>query len=95
MRQPTLYHKTLTSADTEYSQELPANTTSVEVRLQDSTAFRLAWVTGKVATPTAPYLTVPAGHKYTRDGMDGGYTYTVYLATDGTSKTAEIETWKD
>lgn len=93
MKEPTLYHVTVTNADTEYSQALPTNATAADVRLQDGTAFRLAWVTGKVATPTAPYLTVPAGHKYSRVGMSTRRAYTIYIAAPAGTKTAEIEVW--
>lgn len=94
MREPTIYNVALTSADTEYSQALPAGTTRFEVRLRDSATFRLAFVTGKVATPTEPYLTIPADGKYGEIGLDARRSYTLYLASPVGSKTAEISCWK-
>lgn len=89
---PTVYHVTLTDADFEYSQALPSGTKKVAIHLQDNTAFRLAFETGKVATPTAPYISYPAGCEYFVEGvlLTGA---TVYLAAPAASKTAEIEVW--
>lgn len=61
---PVDYLVPMASPDTEYSCALaPGGTEAVrEIRfnLADLAAFRYAWVTGKVAAPTAPYITVPA-----------------------------------
>jgi hypothetical protein len=93
----TLYHVTLTSADTEYSQALPAACRHVSVRIMDGAdtdTFRLAWVTGKVATPTAPYLKFSQAEEYvtpsTNINIASG---TIYIASSAASKTAIIEAW--
>jgi len=87
---PTLYNETMTDANTEYSQALPAGTKKVFVQCRDGTAFRLAFVTGKVATPTEPYLTIPANASY--ELADVHLTgVTLYFACDSAAKVIEIE----
>lgn len=89
---PTVYNLTLTSADTEYSQALPANTKEVRFRCRTIYDVRYAWVTGKVATPTAPYLTLPAGSDYYSDN-DNLAAQTLYLASSQAGVIIEIECW--
>lgn len=89
---PTLYNVTITNADTEYSQALPANTKRFAVHLRDYTAFRAAFVTGKVAGPAAPFLTVVAGAELYEDKLDVTG-LTLYIAAPAGTKVAEIEVW--
>ena len=49
----TPYHVTVTDADTEYELELPEDTKYLRVVTVDASAFRLAFVTGKVAAASA------------------------------------------
>ena len=90
---PTFINVTLTSADTEYSQLLPTGTVKVSVQLRSNdAAFRIAYVTGKVATPTEPYYTIQSGNEYYEDQMDlTGLT--IYLACGSAGKIAEIIAW--
>ena len=88
----TKYALALTAADTEYSQALPANTKKFSIHLRDYATFRLAYETGKVATPTDPYETIPAGSEKYEDGLNLS-ALTVYLASPAASKIAEIEAW--
>ena len=89
---PTKYAVALTSADTEYSQALPANTKKFRIHLRDYATFRLAYVTGKVAASTDPFETIPAGSEKYEDGLNLS-ALTVYLASPAAGKTAEIEAW--
>jgi len=89
---PAKYAVALTSADTEYSQALPANTKKFRIHLRDYATFRLAYVTGKVATPTDPYEAIPAGSEKYEDGLNLA-ALTIYLASPVASKTAEVEAW--
>ena len=88
---PTLYNVTMTNADTEYSQALPANTKKFLIHTQDGTAFRIAFVTGKVATPTAPYFTVLANDAYYEDGIKASIT--LYFGCASAGKIVEIIAW--
>jgi len=90
---PTVYNVIMTLADTEYSQLLPDNTKIVEFRCQDTGfATRFAYVTGKVAAPTAPYRTLGAGESKTLDGLDLT-SKTLYFACGDAGKVMEIECW--
>ena len=65
---PAIYNVTMTLADTEYSQAL-GSAKKFTVHTRDGTAFRVAFATGKVATPTEPYLTIPANGAYAEDNI--------------------------
>jgi len=90
---PTIYNVTLTSANTEYSQALPANTREFRFICRTLYDVRFAWVTGKVATPTAPYLTLTAGVDYHSDN-DNLASQTLYLASSTVGVVVEIECWQ-
>lgn len=89
---PTLYNVTLTLADTEYSQALPANCKVLGFQCRTSFNVRLAFVTGKVAAPTAPYLTLKADSTYFMDTCDLA-SGTLYLASSEAGVVVEIEAW--
>lgn len=91
--QPTVYNITLTLADTEYSQLLPSSTREVRFRCRTLADVRYAFATGKVATPTAPYLTLPSGMEYSSDMSDLTGT-TIYFASSSAGVVVELETWK-
>jgi len=88
---PVIYNVTMTIANTEYSQALPANSKKFLIHCQDGTAFRLAYVTGKVAIPTAPYLSVKASSSYNEDHIKA--TPTIYVACAQAAKVVEIVSW--
>lgn len=90
---PTVYNVTLTVADTEYSQALSADTREYRFRCRTLFDVRFAFETGKVAIPTAPYLTLPGGSDYWSDNDKLAAT-TLYFATDEAGVVLEIETWK-
>jgi len=93
---PTLYHVALTNADTQYSQALPDKCKHFNVYIVDGISdnnFRLAYATGKVATPTAPYLKYPQNVVYESPENIKVTRLTVYIASSVGSKTAIIEAW--
>jgi len=87
---PTVYNVTLTNANTEYSQLLPDNTKQVFFKCRTLYDVRYAWVTGKVATPTAPYRICSAGMSISIDHLDFD-TKTLYLASAQAGVIIEIE----
>ena len=90
---PILYTKTCASANTEYSQALPAGTKKFMVKCRDTTSIiRLAFVTGKVATPTDPYLTIQAGASYWEDFVKLA-AVTLYVASPTAGAIVEIVDW--
>ena len=88
----TVYNLTLTNVDTEYSQSLTANTREFRFRCRSLFDVRYSFVTGKVAAPTAPYLTLPAGSDYWSDNLNLAST-TLYLASSQAGVIVEIEEW--
>ena len=89
---PAIYNVSMVSADTEYSQALPANTKRFSVQCLTDFDVRFAFETGKVATPTAPYALIRAGMNYFEDRVNLAST-TVYVACPSAGKVAEIIAW--
>ena len=91
---PTIYNVTLTSADTEYSQAMPTNCRRFEWQCRTENTTRYAFVTGKVATPTAPYMTLKAGD-YEDSGPinQAASPSTLYLASSTAGVVVEIVAW--
>lgn len=92
---PTIYNVTCTDADTEYSQALPEGCKAFAISLQagtDGEYLRFAFVTGKVATPTAPYYQMTATQEYPEYGLvlSGK---TIYFASSEAAKVAQIMAW--
>jgi len=89
---PNEYTVTLTSADTEYSQALPAGTKALEFWARESVDIRFAFTSGKVATPTEPYFTLKAGTTYYKENINlTGKT--LYLASSVAGSHVEIIAW--
>lgn len=89
---PHIYNVTLTLANTEYNQALPAGTKKYTIQERGGATFRLAFETGKVATPTEPYMTVATSQTHWEDHIDlTGVT--VYLADPTGGKIIEIIAW--
>lgn len=89
---PAAYNVTLTNADIEYSQALPANTKGFEFQCRTAYDVRYAFATGKVAGATAPYLTLKAGSEYYKENVKLAST-TLYLASAQAGVVVEITAW--
>lgn len=92
---PAIYNVAMTSADTEYYQALPAGCKAFSISVQGGAAadiFRVAYVAGKVATPTVPYLIFPGDVEYYEDNLNLT-SQTLYLACDSAGKVAQIVAW--
>lgn len=90
---PNNYSVDMASADTEYSQALPVGTKIVNFHLRDYATFRYAWVTGKVAGPTAPFWNVIANEMIERRGLylSGE---TLYFGESVGTKVMQIEAYQ-
>ena len=86
---PYLYNVTCTVQDTEYSQTLPAGTKKFNIISRDGTPFRLAYETGYVAGPTAPYRTCLIKNEDNLNCQD----LTLYVASAVAGNVIEIEAW--
>ena len=90
---PVIYNVTCTAANMEYSQALPASTKKFMISFRDvAHAGRLAFVTGKVATPVEPYETLWAGSPY-EDTMIEATSLTLFFASLTAGAVAEIVAW--
>ena len=90
-RTPGIYNVTMTNANTEYSQALTNCKKFIILMRENDTAFRIAFVTGKVATSTVPYFTVPEGSSYNEDNIN--FTGTIYFACASAGKNIQIIAW--
>ena len=91
---PTVYNVTLTNANTEYSQAMVANCRRFEFHTRTDVVIRFAFVTGKVAVPTVPWMTLKSGVAYD-SGMisQGAAPSTIYLASATAGTIVEIISW--
>lgn len=89
---PTIYNVTMTASGTEYSQTLKDNTKKFLLHTRDGNAFRIAFVTGKVATPTAPYFTIATDEDYYEDHIQTAE-LTLYFGCATSGKIIEIIEW--
>ena len=88
------YNVTLTSADTQYSQALPANCRGFEFQCRTDVAIRWSKTTGKVAGPTAPYKTLKAGDYYWSPPLNQGASPdTLYFASASADVIIELTAW--
>lgn len=89
----TEYNIDLTSANTEYSQALSANTRAIEFTNRASNDLRFAFTTGKVAGPTAEYFTLRAGQYYYKENLNLS-SKTIYFASANAGDDVELLTWE-
>lgn len=61
---PEVQNKTLTDANTEYEIDISLGTKFLTFQCRTSFDVRFAFIIGKVATPTAPYMTLKSGMSY-------------------------------
>ncbi len=90
---PVIYNVTMTNADTEYSQALPAGTKRFSAQIIEvDQPFRLAYVTGKVATPTSPWYTNQKAKEYYEDTLLLA-AETLYFACSDAGNIVQIIAW--
>jgi len=90
----TDYNVTLTLANTEYSQALPANCRGFEFQCRTDVAIRWSKTTGKVAGPAAPYKTLKAGDYYWSPPLNqGAAPDTLYFAAAVGGLVIELTAW--
>ena len=90
-----IVNATLTTANTEYTIMLPAGTKRFRLTIRDGVSankYRLAYETGKVATPAAPYLSFTQDKEYYVDALDLSVS-TIYVASTLASAVAQVEAW--
>ncbi len=86
---------TLTDANFEYSAALPGGCQHFSFQCRTAFDIRFAFVTGKVATPTAPYLTLKSGGSFSSPeklSLAAGFE-TIYFASAQAGVVVEIIPW--
>jgi hypothetical protein len=86
---PTVYNKTMTAANTEYSQALPANVKKFLIKCRTQYAIK-ACFTAEASGTT--YVTVGAGQSYWEDGIKAA-SLTLYFQCATAGQVAEIIAW--
>ena len=88
---PIIYNKTLTLADTEYLQALPAGITKIMVQCRTSYDIKIAYTSGESGTT---YFTIKAEHTYWDDEISGTK-QTLYIQSSQAGVVVEILCWYD
>ena len=87
-----IYNIAITDINTQYTQALPSGVKKFTFQNRADIDIRWALVTGKVATPTAPYFTLKAGMNHYEDNLNlSGKT--LYVASGTASQVVELIVW--
>jgi hypothetical protein len=90
---PTIYNKTLTLANTEYSQALNPFISNFRVSCRDLADLKIAFT---ALTSGTTYISIPAGSSWSplanEDGLAG--TLTLYIQSTQAGVVVEIEEWR-
>jgi len=91
-RKVAIYNKTLTSANTEYSQALPIRTTSFTIQCRTAYDMTIAFVSGEA---DSKYITIKSGASYTESNLDipEDGQITIYMESAQAAVVAEIMAW--
>jgi len=94
-RTKTILNVTLTNADTEVTLAIPANCFYFTWQCRTAFAVRFAWETGKVAGPTAPYMTLKSGAVSNSPVAEdtGAVGQNLFLASSEAAVVVEMEVW--
>jgi len=88
-RQRVIYNKTMTLADTEYSQAIPSGVVKLLVQCRGQYDSKLSFsATGS----STNYITIKAGSVYYEDMIDGS-PGTVYIQSPTAGQVMEILAW--
>lgn len=91
---PTVTNKTLTNANEEYSHAFGAACKYWSIQCRTAFDVRYAFVTGKVAGPTAPYMTLKSGGAVNAPENWENAGGTLYLASAQAGVVVEILEWE-
>ena len=87
---PSIYNKTMTLADTEYSQTLRSGSVKILVENRGTYDTKLSFVAGESGTV---YMTIKAGTVYYEDMLDS-QSRTLYFQCDTAGQVLEILSWE-
>lgn len=87
----TIANTAMTTANTEYSYDIPAGTKRFSIKLRALNALlKLAFIESASGTT---YITIPYGETYTENDVKAG-PFTLYFQSPTAAQVAEIKTWK-
>ena len=86
---PVIYNVTMTNANTEYSQALPANTKKFLIKCRGSYDIKAAFASGESGTT---YVTIPAGSALC-ETLIVAASLTLYFQCATAAQVAEIVAW--
>lgn len=92
---PEIYNVTMTNANEEYSQALPKGCKRFYMSVisgESTDNYRISYVTGKVATPTSPYLKYNCNIEYFEEELNLEEE-TLYFACSSAGKVMQILAW--
>lgn len=87
---PTVYNKTMTNANTEYSQVLPVGTKKFLIKCRTAFDIKLTFTANASGTT---YITIPADKALLVDNLSLSGTKTLYFQCATSAKVAEILAW--
>ena len=91
MGRATIANTAMTTADTEYSYEIPAGTKRIKFKLRALNALlKYAFISGASGTT---YITIPYGDEEEINDAKLG-SQTIYFQSPTASQTLEIRSWK-
>lgn len=93
-KSPVCTAKTLSNANAEYSHLLDADTKYFTIQCRTAYDCRFAFVTGKVAASTDPFMTLKSGVSYSAPENWENSGLTLYLASTTAGVVVEILEWK-
>jgi hypothetical protein len=86
---PVIYNKTMTSANTEYSQALPSQTKKFTIKCRGEYDIKLAFTAEASGTT---YITIPSGQCYWDDNIRDA-SCTLYFQCATAAQVVEIVAW--
>ena len=91
MGRPTIANTAMTTANTEYSYDIPDGTKRFSIKLRSlNKILKLAFIE---STSGTTYISIPYGETYTENDVKAG-PITLYFQTTANTQVAEIKTWK-
>jgi hypothetical protein len=85
---PTIYNVPMATANTEYSQALPANTRQFIIRSRTRGRLKISYTLNESGTK---YVTIQRGNVFSDENID--FSGTLYFQSSNSSDVAEIRCW--
>ena len=87
---PVIANQTITSANTEYSYALPANTKRFKIQNRNEGLIKLSYTSGQSGTN---YWTIFPGQQYDGENISNTATLTLYYQSTKAAQLLEVVSW--